>query len=75
VFNLVAEVLVEGVNAVTDDEYKYTCDNVFAQVLMYADSFSLLSNHSQLLAQVLICEKLVNGEGISNLTTKMPRHV
>jgi len=39
VFNLVDEVLVRGVKAVHNAGYKFTCADVFAQVLMYAEQW------------------------------------
>ena len=44
VFNLVAEVLVRGVKAVHNAGYKFSCADVFAQVLMYADDGCLLAS-------------------------------
>jgi len=48
VFNLVAEVLAREVKT----GYKFTCDDVFDQVLMYADDGCLLA--------------VAHGDGISN---------
>jgi len=43
VFNLVTEVLVRGAQAVHNAGYKFSCADVFAKVLMYADDGCLLA--------------------------------
>jgi len=65
VFNLVAEVLVRGVKAVHNAGYKFSCADVFAQVLMYADDGCLLaSSRSKLQAQLQVCDQFADWAGI-----------
>jgi len=57
----VVEILVRGVKACHGAGYQFTCADVLAQVLAYADDGCLISSaRSQLEAQLSVCEKFAD---------------